>query len=74
MKFNLIAMTSITYAQRARKLLRDRRLYCEILKTPSELFSGCGYSIRVKSPIKRITRLLDDNGIKYKGAVENYAL
>ena len=72
MEFNLLAMTSITYAQKAKKVLRSRGLYCEIQKTPSDMFSGCGYSIRVKDSISAVTRILRENGIKYKDAAENY--
>lgn len=72
MSYNMIAMTSITYAQKAKKLLNAQRIYCEIQKTPNDLFSGCGYSIRIKDDVSRITAILRANGIKYKDTAEGY--
>ena len=72
MSYNFIAMTSITYAQKAKKLLNSQRIYCEIQKTPSDLFSGCGYSIRIKDDVSQITAILRANGIKYKDTAEGY--
>ncbi len=72
MIYNLIAMTSITYAQKAKKLLNAQKIYCEIQKTPNDLFSGCGYSIRIKDDVSRITSILKANGIKYKDTAEGY--
>lgn len=48
MKYTLIAVSSITYAMKAKRLLNGMGYYCEIEKTPKNLSSGCGYSIRVK--------------------------
>ncbi|MCD7726848.1 MAG: DUF3343 domain-containing protein [Ruminococcus sp.] len=72
MNYNLIAMTSITYAQKAKSLLNAQRMYCEIQKTPSEYFSGCGYSIRVKDDISKVTSILRENGVKYKQTASGY--
>ena len=45
MKKSLIAMTSITYAMKAKNLLNSLKYYCEIQRTPKDLGTGCGYSI-----------------------------
>lgn len=62
----LIALSSITYANKAKKLLNDMGLYCEIERTPKNLSSGCGYSIRVADNLGMILPLLVRNGIMYK--------
>ncbi len=72
MTYNLIAMTSITYAQKAKRILNSKKMYCEIQKTPSGYFSGCGYSIRIKDDIARVTSILRMNDIKYKDAASGY--
>ena len=50
MKKSLIAMTSITYAMKAKNLLNSLKYYCEIQRTPKDLGTGCGYSIAVTAP------------------------
>lgn len=72
MTYNLIAMTSITYAQKAKRVLNAERMYCEIQKTPSDYFSGCGYSIRVKDDLNRVTSILKMNDIKFKDTASGY--
>ena len=71
MKLYLIAMRSITYAIKAKELLNKLGLFCEIEKTPKNAGSGCGYSIRVKSPPAVITARLDEYGIPYKNVIES---
>lgn len=66
MKYTLIAVSSITYAMKAKKLLNGMGYYCEIEKTPKNLSSGCGYSLRVKENSDIITGILKNNGIEYK--------
>ena len=55
MKKSLIAMTSITYAMKAKNLLNSLKYYCEIQRTPKDLGTGCGYSIAVTAPPEEIT-------------------
>ena len=59
-------MTSITYALKAKKLLNEKRIYCEIEKTPKNTGSGCGYSIRIKDDSQLIISILDQNNIPHK--------
>ncbi|MBQ9374720.1 MAG: DUF3343 domain-containing protein [Ruminococcus sp.] len=68
MRKTLIAMTSITYAMKAKTLLNNKRIYCEIEKTPKNTGSGCGYSIRIKDTPEYIKSILDQNHIPYKNA------
>lgn len=66
MTYTLIALSSITYAMKAKRLLNNMGFYCEIEKTPKTLSSGCGYSIRVKDDSDIITSILSKNGIQHK--------
>ena len=66
MKKSLIAMTSITYAIKAKNLLNSKKLYCEIQNTPKNLGSGCGYSIVVKESPDYIIEILKINNIPCK--------
>lgn len=72
MKRTLITMTSITYAMKAKQLLNSRKMYCEIEKTPKNIGTGCGYSIRIKDEPKEIMQILDANHIPYKGTFTLY--
>ncbi|WP_037344596.1 DUF3343 domain-containing protein [Ruminococcus sp. FC2018] len=58
-------MTSITYAMKAKKLLNSRGVYCEIQRTPKNVASGCGYSIKVKD-LSLALSLLEENSIPHK--------
>ncbi len=66
----LIAMTSITYAIKAKNLLNSAGYYCEIQRTPKDLSKGCGYSILVKDDINLILSILSYSKISNKGYKE----
>lgn len=66
MQKSLIAVSSITYAMKAKKLLNSRGIYCEMQRTPKNLGSGCGYSIRVRDDIEFILSILDEENIAHK--------
>lgn len=66
MNTSIIALTSITYAMRAKTLINSYGYYCEIERTPKDLSKGCGYSIRVKNDINQILSILQTHEIKYK--------
>lgn len=67
MTYTLIAVSSITYAMKAKRLLNKLGYYCEIEKTPKGLSSGCGYSIRVRENSSYICELLAKSSIECKG-------
>lgn len=71
MKKNLIAMTSITYSMKAKDMLNRLGYYCEIERTPKNLGTGCGYSIKVKNETDEITNILKANGIPYKAVLHS---
>lgn len=62
----LIALSSITYAIKAKNLLNSAGYYCEIERTPKKLAKGCGYSIRVKDDLNLILSILSAEEIKVK--------
>ena len=66
MKITLIAMRSITYAIKAKELLNKLGMFCEVVKTPKDLSSGCGYSIKIRDEPLKIKQLLRQRGIYYK--------
>ncbi len=59
----LIAMSSITYANKAYDLLKANGYSCGIERTPKNLASGCGYSIRVSGSLDTIAALLNSRGL-----------
>ena len=63
---SLIAMTSITYAYKAKRLLNNKGIYCEIVRTPKNLSTGCGYSLSVTKDPKEIILILEENSIPHK--------
>lgn len=63
---NLIEMTSITYAYKAKEILNGLGYYCEIERTPKNLGSGCGYSVRIKDNPDLITAQLNRYSVPYK--------
>ncbi len=66
MTYTLIAVSSITYAMKAKRLLSNMGYYCEVEKTPKNMSTGCGYSIRVKDDPEMISGILTKNGITNK--------
>lgn len=69
MKKSLIAMTSITYAMKAKNLLNSLKYYCEIQRTPKDLGTGCGYSIAVTAPLEEITAILEKERIPFRNVI-----
>ena len=69
MKKSLIAMTSITYAMKAKNLLNSLKYYCEIQRTPKDLGTGCGYSIAVTAPPAEINAILEKERIPFRNVI-----
>jgi hypothetical protein len=66
----LIALSSITYAIKAKSLLNSIGYYCEIEKTPKSLTKSCGYCIKVKNDVNLIVSILTSEGIKVKDFIQ----
>ena len=67
MKKELLVMTSITYAMKAKTLLNGMGIYCEIVRTPRDLGTGCGYSIMIKDDPGEIAAILNEHKIPHRG-------
>ena len=67
-----IILSSITYATKAKKLLKREGYTVIIMKTPSDLgYRGCSYSIQVKKQDSHfISDWLPSVGIKVLGVIE----
>lgn len=66
MNRTLIAMTSITYAMKAKELCLKNGIRCEVVRTPKSFGSGCGYSISVRAPAEDVIALLDEHKIPHR--------
>lgn len=66
----LVAVTSITYAAKGQNLLQGYGYSCDIQRTPKNFSSGCGYCLKVKGDINRITAILKNGGVRIKDAAE----
>ena len=65
-----IAMTSITYAYKAKTLFERSGIRCDVIRTPKNIGSGCGYSVAVRTTADRAAALLDKHNIPHKSSYE----
>lgn len=70
MKKTMIAMTSITYAMKAKELCTASGIRCDVVRTPKNIGSGCGYSLSVRGDIEKAVALFDKNRIPHKQSYE----
>ena len=63
----LITFRSITFAQKAERLLKRENISCIMQRTPRELSQrGCGYCLRIRAwEAMTAAQLLQDNAITY---------
>lgn len=68
MDYGILVYSSITMANRAKKLAKDQIGYMGIIQIPSKLgVKGCNYSVRCKlEDLKRLESLSVENGLKIK--------
>lgn len=59
-------MTSITYAMKARDICIKNGWNCDVIRTPKNIGSGCGYSIAVRAQASSVKKLLSENNIPFK--------
>lgn len=62
----IFSLSSITYANKAKNVLGERGIYCEVIKTPKNFSSGCGYSIKASGNPDVIIEILRENNVLYK--------
>ena len=67
MKTYLLAMSSLTLATKAQRLLNGASIPSSVVKTPASLSPrGCSNSVKVSAPmLQRSKNLLERNGIRY---------
>lgn len=70
MKRYTIAFSSVTLAMKAQSVFRSERIRAEVIRTPKNLASGCGYSLVFDGDIEAALNILENKGIKYKAISE----
>lgn len=66
-KKQIIIVSSITYAYKARDFLFNKNIKCHIQRVPANLrVNGCGYGVTVEGDAQAISLILKDAGIKVK--------
>lgn len=63
----VIELTSITYAIKARDLLRKNRLSARVEKSTGKIKRGCAYSVVVDNDCQKATNILETAGIRILG-------
>lgn len=72
MLYHIIVLRSLTYAQRAVRLLERAGLYASVKKAPQSASSeGCAYGVRVRSgDLARAVKLITANDIDIRRVVD----
>lgn len=71
MKRYTISFSSITIAMKAQSVFRSEGIRTEIIRTPKNLASGCGYSLIYNGELETAMYILENRGIKFKSVMEN---
>lgn len=70
----LISFPSVTFAMKARNILKQNGIPSVLERTPMNLkYTSCGYSLRVTENIDRAEELLKKYNIKYLGITKSDA-
>ncbi|MEE1219609.1 MAG: DUF3343 domain-containing protein [Ruminococcus sp.] len=68
MEDNLIMLSSVTYAMKARDLLRKNNINSMLVRTPVHLKTrSCGYSLYVPNQLEKAVKILGSKGITILG-------
>ncbi len=71
MSRQFIMVTSITYAMKAKSILRDHGIYVDIVKSPKySKQARCSYSLILYKNTEKAVKLLKENGIEILGITE----
>lgn len=70
MKRYTIAFSSVTLAMKAQSVFRSEGIRAEVIRTPKNLASGCGYSLVFDGDIDAALNIMENKGIKYKAISE----
>ena len=68
MRFYFITFRSVTYAQRAEKLLSQRGIRVNLMRTPRWMEEqGCGYALKLWSrDVQPVVKLLKENRLQLR--------
>ena len=72
MKKYTIAFSSVTIAMKAQSVFRNLGYKTEVIRTPRNLSSGCGYSLVFFGDIETAVEILENKGIKFRSIMENF--
>lgn len=65
---NLIKLSSLTSALRAKDILKHNGIYSKIARIPSSNGKGnCSYGLKINNKLHEAVRILRENGIKVSG-------
>ncbi|MEE1056998.1 MAG: DUF3343 domain-containing protein [Acutalibacteraceae bacterium] len=68
MSRQLIIVSSITYAMKAKSILKNKGIYVDITKTSKHsVQQGCGYGLILSKNVDRAVEILKENGINILG-------
>lgn len=69
-KRQIVVVSSVTYAYKARDFLFNKGIKCYIERVPANLrTTGCGYGVRVNADGEAIAKMLNDAGIHVKDII-----
>lgn len=64
MSRQLIMVSSITYAMKAKSILKNKGIYVDISKTSKHsVQQGCGYGLILSKNVDKAVKILKENGI-----------
>lgn len=65
----MIAIRSVTYANKGKKILNQAGIWCSLKRTPSEIsIRGCGYGLVLDdADLLEARELFKKNGIPFEG-------
>lgn len=69
-RMHIIAFASVTFANKAGALLNRAGYPAAVKRTPSNVYSGCGYSVVSSAPVEELIKILENNKIPYKSISE----
>ena len=71
MSRQFIMVSSITFAMKAKAILKNKGIYVDIVKSPKYYKQAkCSYSLVLYKDIDKAIRLLKENGIEILGITE----
>lgn len=71
MSRQLIIVSSITYAMKAKSILKSKGIYVDITKTSKySVQQGCGYALILSKNVEQAIEILKNNNINILGVVD----